>query len=151
MPPEPSSIFYYLKLSSGIGHKEACNHHCKMGLLNICHIVSIQQALIQLHGGMISHMQVLATPSSIVHNTKSLDPYHWKQISFSCLFFRQWYRYVTTGADGHLDKTFIRIGCWKVHSFFQSLSKIFFFSFIVNGPCVPSLRTFLKLWPEKWW
>ena len=30
----------------------------------------------QLHGGMVSHMQVLATPSSTVHKTKYLDPYH---------------------------------------------------------------------------
>ena len=34
------------------------------------------RGLFQLHGGMVSHMQVLATPSSIVHNTKYLDPYH---------------------------------------------------------------------------
>ena len=26
--------------------------------------------------GIISHMIVLATPSSTVHNTKYLDPYH---------------------------------------------------------------------------
>ena len=32
--------------------------------------------LFQLHGGIVSHMQVLATPSSTVHNTKYLDPYH---------------------------------------------------------------------------
>ena len=32
--------------------------------------------LFQLHGGMISHKQVLPTPSSTVHNTKYLDPYH---------------------------------------------------------------------------
>ena len=30
----------------------------------------------KLHGGIISHMLVLATPSSTVHNTKYLDPYH---------------------------------------------------------------------------
>ena len=30
--------------------------------------------LFQLHVGMVSHMQVLATPSSTVHNTKYLDP-----------------------------------------------------------------------------
>ena len=28
-----------------------------------------------LGGGMVSHMQVLATPSSTVNNTKYLDPY----------------------------------------------------------------------------
>ena len=32
--------------------------------------------LFQLHGGMVSHMQVLATPSSTVHKTLYLDPYH---------------------------------------------------------------------------
>ena len=30
--------------------------------------------LFQLNGGMVSHMQVLATPSSTVNNTKYLDP-----------------------------------------------------------------------------
>ena len=30
----------------------------------------------QLHGGMVSLMQALATPSSTVHNTKYLDNYH---------------------------------------------------------------------------
>ena len=29
--------------------------------------------LFQLHGGMVSHLQVLATPSSTVNNTKYLD------------------------------------------------------------------------------
>ena len=32
--------------------------------------------LFQLHGGMVSHMQVLSTPSSTVHKTLYLDPYH---------------------------------------------------------------------------
>ena len=32
--------------------------------------------LFQLQGGMVSHMQILATSSSTVHNTKYLDPYH---------------------------------------------------------------------------
>ena len=32
--------------------------------------------LFQLHEGMVSHMQVLATPSSTVYTTKYLDPYH---------------------------------------------------------------------------
>ena len=32
--------------------------------------------LFQLHGGMVSHMQVIPTPSSTVLNTKYLDPYH---------------------------------------------------------------------------
>ena len=41
--------------------------------------------LFQLHGGMVSLMQVLATPSSTVHYTKYLDPYNRNHISFSCL------------------------------------------------------------------
>ena len=39
--------------------------------------------LFQLHGGMVSHMQVLATPSSTVHNAKYLDPYHWTYLESS--------------------------------------------------------------------
>ena len=30
----------------------------------------------QLHGGMVSLMLALATPTSTVHNTKNLDSYH---------------------------------------------------------------------------
>ena len=45
--------------------------------------------LFQLHGGKVSHMQVLATPSSTVNNAEYLDPYHINHISFSCLFLRQ--------------------------------------------------------------
>ena len=33
-------------------------------------------ALFQLDGRMVSHTQVLATPSSAVHTIKYLDPYH---------------------------------------------------------------------------
>ena len=32
--------------------------------------------LFQLQGGIISHMLVIATPSSTVHNTNFLDPYN---------------------------------------------------------------------------
>ena len=61
----------------------------------------------QLHGGMVSHMQALTTPSSTVNNTKYLDPYHRNHnISFSCFFLRQLCRDVTSGADRHLDITF---------------------------------------------
>ena len=56
--------------------------------------------------GIIRHMLILATPSSTVNNTKYWDPYHWNRISFSCLFFRQWWRDVASGADRHLDITF---------------------------------------------
>ena len=61
LPPEPVSIFYYLKLNSGIGHQETCSQPCKGG---ICHQASV--VFFQVHGGMVSHMQVLATPSSTV-------------------------------------------------------------------------------------
>ena len=30
----------------------------------------VSVVLFQLHGGMVSHMEILATPSSTVHNTK---------------------------------------------------------------------------------
>ena len=50
----PRLMLYYLKLNSGI---------------------PASAVLFQLHGGMVSHMQVLATPSSTVHKTKYLDPY----------------------------------------------------------------------------
>ena len=57
--------------------------------------------------GIISHITiVLTTPSSTVHNTKYLDPYHWSHISSSCLFLRQWCRDVASGAGRHLDITF---------------------------------------------
>ena len=61
--------------------------------------------LFQLHGCLVSHMLVLATPSSTVNNTKYLDPYHRNIISFSCLFLRQWCRDVASGADRNLDIT----------------------------------------------
>ena len=32
--------------------------------------------LLRFHGGMVIHMQVLATPSRTVHNIKFLVPYH---------------------------------------------------------------------------
>ena len=54
----------------------------KGGLLGICHNLSIHQ-LFQLHGFMVSHMQVLATHFSTVHNTKYLDPYLWIAGSWS--------------------------------------------------------------------
>ena len=74
LPPEPSLLFYNLKLNSGIGHYEACSQPWEMGI--ICYKPSpdypASVVLFQLHGGIISHMQVLATPSLAVHNTKYL-------------------------------------------------------------------------------
>ena len=45
----------------------------KGDLLGICHLLSIQQCVVffQLHGGMVSLMQAVATPY-----TKYLDTYH---------------------------------------------------------------------------
>ena len=43
----------------------------------------------QVHGDMVSHMQVVATPSSTVNNIKYLDPYHRNHMGLSCLFLRQ--------------------------------------------------------------
>ena len=58
--------------------------------------------LFQFQGGMVSHMQVLATHFSIVHNTKYLDPYLWNHISFSC--YSSWGSDdVASGAYRHLD------------------------------------------------
>ena len=69
-----------------------------------CYLASV--LLFQLHGDIVSHMQVLATRTPTVQNTKYLDPYQWSHISFSCLFSRQWCRDVASGIDRHLDITF---------------------------------------------
>ena len=51
--------------------------HCERGLVRYMPppLYPIKVVLFQLHGGMNSHMQVLDTPSSTVHNSKYLDPY----------------------------------------------------------------------------
>ena len=97
LPPESSSILYYFKLNSG----RACCQHWVRGFLRYMPspFYSARVVLFQLHGGMVSHMQTLATPSC----THYLDTYHWKHISFGCLFLRQWCRDVASGADRHLD------------------------------------------------
>ena len=80
--------------------------------------------LFQLHGGMVSHMQVSATLPSTVHNTKYLDPYLRNHISFSCLFLKQWCRDVASGADRHLDITLISVaGSWSSSLFPYFLEK----------------------------
>ena len=85
LPPEPSSIFSIESWIQALDTKRPVASLAKGDLLGICHLLfSASVVLFQLHGGMVSHMQVLATPSSTVHNTKYLDPYHWKHISFSC-------------------------------------------------------------------
>ena len=101
LPQEPSSILYYFKLNSGIGHLGACCQHWVRGFLRYMPspFYSASVVLFQLHGGMVSHMQALATPSC----THYLDTYHWKHINFGCLFMRQWCRDVASGADRHLD------------------------------------------------
>ena len=104
-------------------------------------------------------MLVLAIPSSTVHNTKYLDPYHWSHIRFSCLFLRQWYRDVTSGADRHLDITF---GLLVVESsslvsvlFREAFNHpyISFFHLLVNDYSVTSFRTFFAdpLLYFNWW
>ena len=71
LPQEPSSILYYLKLNSGIGYYEACSQPWVRGFLRYkpSPFYSASVVLFQLHEGMVSHMQALATPSSTVHNT----------------------------------------------------------------------------------
>ena len=79
-------------------------------------------------------MLVLAKPSSTVHNTKFLDPYHWSHISFSCLFLRQWWRDVASGADRHHGVTF---GLQVVES--SSLVSVLFRE-AFNHPYISSFR-----------
>ena len=106
--------------------------------------------LFQLHGGMVSYMWVLATPSSTVHNTIYLDPYHWRHISFSCLFLRQWCRDVASGVDRHLDLSF---GLHVVDSLFLvsilyreafSHPYICFLHLLVKNFSATSFRTFFR-------
>ena len=68
---EPPSILYYLMLNSGIGYQEACSKPCKRGFVRYMPspFYPSSVVLFQLHGGMVSHMQVLATHFSTVHNT----------------------------------------------------------------------------------
>ena len=101
LPQEPSSILYYLMLNSGIGHLEASSQPCEKGFVRYMPspFYPSSVVLFQLHGGMVSHMQVLATQ----YNTIFLDSYLWNHTSFSCLFLRQWCRDVASGADRHLD------------------------------------------------
>ena len=67
-----------LKLNSGIGHKEAYSKTCERGFVRYMLAPFYPASVVhfQLHGGMVSHMQVLATPFLTVHNTKYLDPNH---------------------------------------------------------------------------
>ena len=75
LPQEPSSILYYLMLNSGIGHYEACSQPCEMGFVTYMPSPFYPGSLVffQIHGGMVSLMQALATPTSTVHNIKYLD------------------------------------------------------------------------------
>ena len=74
---EQSSILYYIMLNSGIRHYEASSQTCERGFVRYMPspFYPSNVAFFQLHGGMVSHMQVLATHFSTVHNTKYLDPY----------------------------------------------------------------------------
>ena len=95
LPPEPSSILSWIQALD-----------TKRPIASPSPFYPASVVLFQLHGGMVSHMQVLPTPSSTVHNTKYLDPYHWKHISFRCLLLRQWCRDVASSTDRYLDITF---------------------------------------------
>ena len=49
----------------------------KGDLIGICHLYPAGIVFFQLHGGMVSLTQALATPSSTVHTSiKYLDSYH---------------------------------------------------------------------------
>ena len=88
---EQSSILYYLMLNSGIGHQQACSQPCERGLLGTympSPFYPSSVVLFQLLGAMVSHMQVLATHFSTLHNSKYLVPYLWNHTNFSCLFLR---------------------------------------------------------------
>ena len=61
---------------------------------------SASEVLFQLHGGMVSHMQVLATPSSTVHNTWILTT---ESISDVTL------RYVNSLYINYLSEKYIKI------------------------------------------
>ena len=54
LPPEPSSIFYYLELKN-IGDLEACIQPCGRGF--------VMYMLFLMHGCIVIHMQVFGTPS----------------------------------------------------------------------------------------
>ena len=116
---------------------------------------SASVALFQLHGAMVSHMQALATPSC----THYLDTYHWKHISFGCLFLRQWCRDVASGADRHLD---IGLQVVEAHPLFPYFlekrlaihTSPFFIYILVNGFFVTCFRTFFAEDPLSsfnWW
>ena len=82
--------------------------------------------LLQLHGGMVSHMLVLATPSSTVHNIKYLDPYHWNHKNLAA-----W----SWGSDVGIT---IPVSVLFRESF--SHPYISFFHLLINGFSVTSFR-----------
>ena len=77
LPPKPSSIVYYPKLNSSIGHYDAFSQPRERGFIRYMPSPFYPASILffQLHGGMVSVMQALATPSSSVHNIKYLDSY----------------------------------------------------------------------------
>ena len=79
LPPKPSTIFYYPKLNSSIGHYEAFSLPWERGFIRYMPSPFYPAGIVffQLHGGMVSLTQALATPSSTVHTSiKYLDSYH---------------------------------------------------------------------------
>ena len=69
---------YYPKLNSSIGHYDAFSHPWERGFIRYMPSPFYPASILffQLHGGMVSRIQALPTPSSTVHNTKYLDTYH---------------------------------------------------------------------------
>ena len=68
LTPELSSILYYLRLHSGMDTKRPFEREFVRYVPSPFYPASV--VLFQLHGGMVSHMQVLVTHSSTVHSTK---------------------------------------------------------------------------------
>ena len=75
-------LYFIILMNSGIGHYEAYSQPCESEFVSYMPspFYPASAVLFQLHGRMVSHMQVLDTPSSTVHSTKYLDPYNRKHI-----------------------------------------------------------------------
>ena len=71
LPPKPLSIFNYPNLNSSIGHYDAFSQPLEKGFIRYMPSPSYPASILffQLHGGMVSLMQALATPFSTIHNT----------------------------------------------------------------------------------
>ena len=68
LPPEPSSILYYLELNLSIGPNRPVASLAEGGLESSGRIkcfYTVSVVLFQLHGCVVSHMQVLASVYNI--------------------------------------------------------------------------------------